>query len=94
MSGEQSLILLNLLVCSAGGLMCICRMAHMDSNTKQAIRAQYTIWFSMFAASGWSFTYEEPSSFIQLLMGAALVAHMLIGMGAWRHGAPNYTVRT
>ena len=92
MDAEQLLILGNLLTCLFGAWLCICRMSMMDSRTKRSIRAQYTMWFCLFATSGISWTYDEPATLVQLLMGAAVVAHLLLGIGAWRYGAPTYTV--
>lgn len=91
---SKLLIVANLLVCMAGGFMCICRMSMMSlSTTKAEIRWQYVFWFSTFAASGISWTYDEPASFAQLLMSLAIVVHLILGLGAWRNGAPAYTRR-
>lgn len=92
MDADRLLILGNLIVCLLGAWLCVCRMSMMDSRTKRPIRAQYTTWFCLFAASAISWTYDEPATLTQLLMGCAVVGHLLLGIGAWRYGAPTYTV--
>lgn len=93
MDADHLLILGNLVVCLVGAWLCVCRMAHMDSKTKLTIRVQYAVWFSLFACSGISWTYDEPASLTQLMMGSAVVVHLILGLGAWRYGAPTYTVQ-
>lgn len=92
MGADQLLILANLSICLFGAWMCMCRMAFMDSRTKRTIRVQYAVWFCLFASSALSWTYDDPPTITQLFMGAAVVIHLLLGVGAWRHGAPTYTV--
>lgn len=92
MDADRLLILANLVVCGFGAWMCICRMSYMDSQTKRSIRSQYAVWFCLFAASAISWTYDEPATVTQLLMGCAVVIHLVLGIGAWRYGAPTYTV--
>lgn len=93
MESEYTLSLLNLFVCMFGGYVCICRMAKMSaSETKLIIRWQYMLWFGLFSASGISWTYDQPATWIQLLMSGSIVTHLLLGLAAWRHGAPAYTM--
>ena len=86
------MIVVNLLLCSVGGWVCICRMGMMTL-PKMAVRSQYVILFMLFAASGISWIYGESPTIVQVAMGAAILAHLLLGWGAWRHGAPRYTMR-
>lgn len=93
MQSEAVFTILNLLVCLFGGYVCICRMAKMSARaTKLTIRWQYMLWFGLFSASGISWTYDEPANFIQLLMSVSIVTHLLLGVAAWRNGAPAYTM--
>lgn len=88
---SEIMVIFNLAMCFAGGYVCICRMAKMSAQTtKPVIRSQYVIWFGIFAASGISWTYGEPANSIQLLMGAGVLAHLLIGLSIWRRGTPEY----
>jgi hypothetical protein len=93
MGSEQMMVLLNLVTCLAGSYLCVCRMTHMNSHVKLPIRLGVTLQFALFAASGLSYTYNEPASFIQWMMGFGLICILLLGYGSWRHGAPAYAVK-
>lgn len=91
---EAVLVALNAVACLAGMWVCLCRMGQMSGSlTKLSIRIQYAITFSIFAASAISWTYHDPASLTQFAMTTALLAHLLIGTGAWRYGPPIYTMR-
>lgn len=92
MGSEHLLILANWAVCAFGGWICLCRMAKMSaSTTKMEIRVQYSIWFALFAGSGWSFLFGEMASPVQLLMSVAVLASLVIGIPVWRSsGGPVY----
>ena len=90
----MTLTLANLVICLIGGYTCICRAIMMSKDdTKLAIRVQYVIWFGLFSASSISWTYGEPASVVQVIMSGAIVAHLLLGLEAWKNGAPAYTMR-
>lgn len=91
---ETMLILANWIVCAAGGWLCLCRMTKMSGRgTKLAIRWQYTILFTIFFASGWSWIFGDPATFIQMFRAGLLVIYVAAGMPAWRHGQPEYARR-
>ncbi len=85
------LIVLNLLICSFGGYLCICRLRVIDSKTKTPIRVRYVMWFTLFAASGISWLFDIPASLGQIVMALGVIADLGLGFNAWRRGAPNYT---
>ena len=94
MGSEQLLILSNFLTCTMGGWICICRMKLMShSETKMEVRAQYMIWFVIFASSGWSFVFGANPNVIQFMMSLGVLAHLLIGSSVWKQRAPDYTRR-
>jgi len=93
MGSEQTLVLLNLITCLAGGLLCACRMTKMNGQVKLPIRLLTTIQFTLFAASGMSYTYGEPASLIQWMMGVGVIAYLLLGVGPWRYGPPPYALK-
>ncbi len=91
MASEHCLILVNWLACSAGGLMCLCRMTKMSgSRTKFAIRGQYALWLCFFAASGWSFAFGHAPSFMQTMLSLITMSALALGVPAWRHDLPRY----
>lgn len=91
---EHLLILANFFVCSIGGWLCICRMTKMSyRETKLVIRWQYSLLFSFFAASGWSFLFGDWPTPIQLFQSAVIVSYVFMGVPAWKDGAPEYTRR-
>lgn len=91
---SEFLVLANLLLCLFGGWVCLCRMTKMrGSTTKMIIRLQYAIWTAVFCASGISFLFGEPATWVQLLLGAGIVGHLALGVTVWRFGAPAYTMR-
>lgn len=94
MENEQFLIILNGVICCVGGYMAICRQSKMGLSTKKTIRAQYAIWMVMFFLSATSWTFGQPASWIQIAMGASILAHLSLGFGAWRNGAPKYSIDT
>ena len=90
--GSELVVILNWIVSSVGGYICMCRMSRMsESETKLQIRIQYMIWFSLFTVSGLSFLFGELATPVQLLMSFAVVAHLLIGIPVWRWETPAYT---
>lgn len=91
---ENSITAVNFVLCLFGGWICVCRMDKMTAATKPAIKFQYELLFTVFVASGISWTYSEPATFGQLLMTAAVVAQLALGFRAWRSGPPDYTART
>ena len=92
MDAERLLIAANIFLCAFGWWLCLCRLVMMGSQTKLAIAAQYALWMACFTGSALSWTYGEPASVTQLLMGASVVIYLLMGWAAWRYGAPRYTV--
>ena len=94
MGNDTLLIFTNLAVCSAGGYTCLCRMAKMTArDTKLSIRLQSTLWFTFFAASGWSFMFDFRPDLMQFVLTGISLAATLIGVPAWRHGPPEYAKR-
>jgi len=94
MGSDLSLAAFNLIVCSVGGWISICRMAKMShSETKLAIRLQYMIWFCLFFLSGWSFLVGESATVVQFLMSCGVFGYLAIGFDVWRWRAPDYTRR-
>lgn len=82
---------LNLIVCIAGILICIERMTEMShTKTKLQIRVQYSLWFSLFIFSGFSWLFHDPADLTQLVMSLMILANLVIGNGAWRQGLPEY----
>ncbi len=91
---DSALIIANLFACLAGGFVCVCRMGAMPgADAKPSIRFQYFLWFTMFVASGISWLYGQPATIMQFVWSCAVLAYLVIGYGAWRHGAPSYTIR-
>jgi len=94
MDRAQILILVNLLICSAGVFICACRLSHMSpTRTKPAIRYAYVLWLPVFVASGISWTHSEPPTIEQVALGAAILANLLTGIKVWRYGIPIYAVK-
>lgn len=94
MESSLFMIVLNLIVTSAGGYISLCRLARMSrSSTKLAIRWQYVIWFVALCASGWSFVLFDPADSIQLLLSMSIVAHLALGAPAWANDTPRYARR-
>jgi len=92
MAQSDFLIALNFLVCGAGLLVCVCRLAEMSkATTKVIIRVQYSVWFGLFVASAISWTYDEPATLVHLVMSSAVFFNLLLGVKAWRYGPPDYT---
>ena len=90
--GSELVVLLNWIVSSVGGYICMCRMSRMsESETKLQIRIQYMIWFCLFTISGWSFLFGEHATPVQFIMSLAVVAHLMIGVPVWRWETPAYT---
>jgi hypothetical protein len=84
----------NLVLCTAGFLLCVTRMGHMSKRTtKLAIRVQYAMLASMFTCSAISWTYDDPASITQLAMTGLVLGFLLCGNDAWKYGAPIYTMR-
>ena len=87
------LIAFNAAVCLVGIGICICRMAHMSERfTKRAIRAQYMLWTSFFALSAITWTFDELT-IAQVILTAIACTHLVLGIPAWRFGAPSWTIR-
>ena len=86
--------MLTILICAFGGYICICRALKMNSRTKLPIQFQCMVWFSMFAAAGISSIIDmvlgAETPVILPFMASGIVAHLLLGVPAWRHGAPDY----
>lgn len=92
MDAERLLIAANMLLCASGWWLCLCRLVMMGSQTKFVIAAQYALWMACFTGSALSWTYGDPASVTQLLMGFVVVVYLMLGWHAWRYGAPRYTV--
>lgn len=91
---EQLLIVANLLVCSMGGWLCLCRMTKMsERETKLSIRFQYMLLFCFFSASGWSFIFGDQATTIQLFESAVIASYIVMGVPAWKGGQPSYARR-
>jgi membrane-anchored protein YejM (alkaline phosphatase superfamily) len=94
MAETTVMVLVNLVICSAGAFMCACRMAHMsEKKTKRPIRVLYIVWFTTLIASALSWTYDEPPGIGQVSMSLAILIHLAMGIGVWRHGPPAYARR-
>jgi hypothetical protein len=94
MDERSALILANIFICAVGLVICACRLGHMsERTTKIEIRLSYVIWVSTLVASSLSWTYGEYPSIAQVSMSLAIVAHLAMGIGAWRNGAPDYSFR-
>ncbi len=89
------LIALNGVACGIGIFICVCRMGLMKGEeTKASVRWQYVVLFTSFVASAISWLWIEPPRPMQIVMGGAMVAYLLMGVDAWKHGeAPHYTRR-
>ena len=94
MGNDALLIFANLAASSVGGYTCLCRMTKMSArDTKFSIRLQATLWFTFFAASGWSFMFNFRPELMQLILTGITLAATLIGIPAWRNGPPPYAKR-
>lgn len=90
---EIMLIAFNAALCLAGAAICVCRMAHMSERfTKPAIRVQYALWVAFFALSAITWTFDDLTA-AQVILTALALGHLLLGVQAWRFGAPSYTLR-
>jgi hypothetical protein len=88
------MVIANLLVCTAGMIICACRMSHMSkSRTKIQIRLSYSMWFTTFMASGISWTYGDPANLAQLSMSVAILLNLIFGISVWRYGQPHYAMK-
>lgn len=84
-------ILLNLVVCLAGCLLCVCRLTKMKfGETKDSIRHQYAIWFAVLFISAISFVFGIPPDPWRLVTDTVILVFLAIGIPAWRHGPPAY----
>jgi len=91
----DKMIMMNLAICLSAMFVCMCRMGAMQgSKTKSTIRYQYNLWFVVMFCSGfsWALFGEEPT-WMQIILSAAVLSHLLIGFKVWRHGPPAYTER-
>lgn len=84
------LIVLNLLICSFGGYLCICRLRVIGPQTKTPIRVRYVMWFTLFAASGISWLFGIPATLGQIVMALGVIADLALGFNAWKNGQPGY----
>lgn len=94
-NSDKLVVLLNLAMCFFGAWVCICRMGMMTGrNTKKAVRIQYAMLFLAFVISGGSYwLFSGSPTEAQIIMGMLILGHLLLGWGAWRNGAPLYTMR-
>ncbi len=94
MGNSLFLVVLNLVVTSLGGWLCICRMTKMSQRTtKLAIRAQYAVLFTVFAALGWGFLVGVHVNRLLVLLALMLVFYVAMGIPAWWKGMPSYAKR-
>ena len=93
MGSDQLMDLLNLLTCLVGAGLSICRLVKMNSRVKMPLRVLATIQLVLFIASGISYTYDQPASFIQWLMGLGLISYLLLGVAPWKHGPPSCALK-
>jgi hypothetical protein len=93
---ESSLLmnLVNVVLCLAGLIMCLCRARVMSARTtKPVIRYGYTLEVVVLLASMFGPTYAGGVIWPQLILGVGIVARLWIGMGAWRSGQPAHATR-
>ena len=87
------LVFANLITCMAGVVLCVCRMGKMTKAVKPAIRYQYNLMLPVLIASAFSWIYGQPATLVQLAMSAAMTVPLLIGVVAWKYGAPSYAIK-
>lgn len=88
------MVLLNLLACSAGGFITMCRMTKMSSSsTRLVVRWQYVAFFCAFFYSGWSFLLTGPADPSQLMMSIVVAGWLLAGTDEWVSGLPRHARR-
>jgi hypothetical protein len=88
----------NFCLCSAIGVVCICRASAMSKDTTRKLtRAAYTLLFGAALASGWSpYFFREWPGFGEwpglgdIAMNSAVLVYMASGMRAWKFGLPDF----
>jgi hypothetical protein len=84
-------VLLNMVLCVGGLIMCICRGRFINPRTtKREIRLLYRAEAFAFFAVLLSPLYAGPVSAAQLILLAANVFRLWYGRGAWLFGQPAY----
>jgi len=91
---ESFFVALNLFVCSMGGFIVVCRLKFITPRTKDSIRWHYVMWLTIFAWSGWSWTYGDVPGLSQLALSSAGLLQLILGSRPWKYGAPSYTVKS
>lgn len=85
------LVVINWLIGIAGGVLCVCRLVKMSSDsTKLAIRWQWVLWLLFFSASGWSFLFGHSPTVTQCLLTSITLTALALGAPAWNGGLPVY----
>ncbi len=81
---------LNLILCSIPGLICVCRLGKMDG-AKAEIRIRYILWIAMLGTSAVapSWLGIEVNA-MQMLFPICVLADLALGFKAWRNGQPKY----
>ena len=92
---NETMTIVNFLLCLFGGFLCVCRMDMMtEEDAKTTIRWQYTIYLGIFVASaiGWADT-GVPPQWPQVVMTGGLAFNLLLGFDAWKNGLPYYAMK-
>jgi hypothetical protein len=89
---QTQLGILNFLLCTGIGWVCLCRFAVMSAKTTRAMyRLRYVLILVAFCASGFSgLLFGERAGVSQVLVSAAVLVYMASGVSNWRNGPPGY----
>lgn len=88
------LALANLVLCSAVGWTCLCRLSQMSATTtRRAYRGKYAVLVAAATASGFApALFGEWPGAADLVMSAAVLLHLVAGRSAWLGGVPDYAL--
>ena len=87
---DSIMVITNILLCAAGGLMVICRGRHMHpTKTKPLILWGYSASMLAFSASAFSWTFSGISE-VQVALGLIADVYLLLSASEWKNGQPDY----
>lgn len=88
----QILTFVNLVICSAGGYICTCRLKHMRfDTTRQLTRLLYALVVIGLTLNGlWYWLFGGWADWQNLVGSITVVAVLVIDSRAWRNGLPGF----
>jgi hypothetical protein len=92
MISANPLLPYNFIVCTIGGIICMCRLGRMSNRTKTVILMQYVFWLMAFSLSNLA-SLVQTVNIAQLGFSMAAMMHQVSGFRAWKYGVPAYAVK-